>query len=98
MRGENHDGASRLGAQVRGGQIPKHVSRSVNLDLFQADLTESGRQPMPARFLAEWRRWNPAQLCLPVHNRLGISMHPRKRRVNRPLSGNRRDTGKRMRA
>ena len=75
-------------------QPAEDVADGVGLDLLQTNLGKAPGQPCGAGSFAEGRRGNGGQINLPVHDGLGVAVHPGKSGMNRTLRGQSRYPGK----
>lgn len=81
---EHDHGAAAFGGQVYGRKKTDYIADVIELDIAQSDFSETSGSPVRTSVLSEGRRGYGDQIQLPIHDGLGIVVHPRKRSVDRP--------------
>jgi hypothetical protein len=87
VRGEDHDGSGAVGGKMGSRDESDDIAEFVNVDVGEADFSETGGEPAGASFLSEGRGGDGDEFSLAIDEGFGIVMHPRECGMYRSLRG-----------
>src|SRR5450631_2275642 len=76
-----------------GGYDAQDIADFVDAYVRKTSICKTVCEPLCSRLLTKWRCWDGDELCLRIHERLGVIVQPSESGMDGPQSSKRSDTG-----